>query len=131
MSVAAVVVVLVVIRYWPFGDNADNNVNQTNQTAISPNLSLKISDQVAGETNDQDGDGLTDEEEQALGTDITKVDSDDDLLFDSEELNIYQTDPLNPDTDSDGLTDGEEVKKRLNPKGPGPLVDLSQAISDS
>jgi len=37
--------------------------------------------------SDSDGDGLTDSEEAAIGTD-----------------------PLNPDTDGDGLQDGEEVK---------------------
>jgi hypothetical protein len=79
---------------------------------------------------DSDGDGLTDEEEIALGTDPFNPDTDDDgindgdevelgtdplnpdtdgdILYDGGEL-IYGTDPLNPDTDGDGLTDGEEV----------------------
>lgn len=40
-----------------------------------------------------------------------QTDSDHDGLTDSEEINIYHTDPHNPDTDGDGLTDGDEVKK--------------------
>jgi hypothetical protein len=39
----------------------------------------------------------------------TFVDSDGDGLSDDDEVNIYGTDPHNPDTDGDGLTDGEEV----------------------
>jgi hypothetical protein len=37
-------------------------------------------------------------------------DSDDDGLTDSEEINIYGTDPNDPDTDGDGIWDGKEVK---------------------
>ena len=130
MSLAVIVVVLVVVRYWPLGNNgAEVNSNQASTSAINSNIRLQASTEVAGETIDQDGDGLTDDEENSLGTDIAKADSDADHLFDFEEVNIYQTDPMNKDTDSDGLTDGEEVLRRLNPSGPGPLVDINQAIS--
>ncbi len=87
---------------------------------------------------DTDGDGLTDKEEQALGTDIDnkdtdgdglfdgdeyleyktnalKKDSDDDGLIDSEEVLKYKTDPLNPDTDGDGYEDGVEVESGYDP----------------
>jgi hypothetical protein len=37
------------------------------------------------------------------------IDSDNDLLSDIDEQQIYQTDPFNPDTDGDTLTDGDEV----------------------
>lgn len=43
------------------------------------------------------------------------IDSDNDGLFDYQELNLYMTDPLNPDTDGDGYLDGEEVKNGYNP----------------
>jgi len=58
---------------------------------------------------DSDGDGLTDEEEAALGTDPDDADSDDDGLEDGEEVQTFLTDPLDSDSDGDGLTDGEEV----------------------
>ncbi len=70
---------------------------------------------------DSDGDSLTDLEEQALGTNINLIDSDFDGLSDYEEVRIYQTNPLNPDTDSDGFNDGDEVKNGYNPKGDGKL----------
>ncbi|MFO7936158.1 MAG: outer membrane beta-barrel protein [Kiritimatiellia bacterium] len=60
---------------------------------------------------DSDGDGLTDEEEAALGTDPFNKDTDGDGLTDGDEVNKYKTDPLNKDTDFDGLTDGDEVLK--------------------
>ena len=37
------------------------------------------------------------------------ADGDDDGLLDGDEVNIYLTDPTNPDTDGDGLPDGYEV----------------------
>ena len=48
------------------------------------------------------------------------VDSDGDGLSDSDETDIYRTDPFDPDTDDDGLTDGEEVAL-----GTDPLADDS------
>lgn len=58
---------------------------------------------------DTDGDGLTDAEENNLGTDPAKADTDDDGLSDGDEVNKYKTDPLVADTDGDGLSDGDEV----------------------
>lgn len=61
--------------------------------------------------SDRDNDGLTKCEEQALGTDPEKADTDGDGLKDGEEVNIYKTNPLSVDTDGDGLSDYDEVKK--------------------
>ena len=58
---------------------------------------------------DFDGDGLTDAEEVAAGTDPLDADSDDDGLSDGDEVNTHQTDPNNADSDTDGLSDGDEV----------------------
>jgi hypothetical protein len=75
---------------------------------------------------DSDQDGLTDEEETALGLNINSVDSDNDGLFDREEVMVYKTNPLLPDTDYDGYLDGAEVKSGYNPNGSGRLYDLNQ-----
>ena len=53
-----------------------------------------------------------------------RKDSDHDLLSDYEEVNVYGTDPHDPDTDCDGVPDGVEVRMGRNPKGPGLLKDL-------
>jgi len=66
---------------------------------------------------DSDNDGLSDDEERAIGTDPNDPDSDDDGLKDGEEVNQYDTDPLDADTDNDGLNDGDEIKVYLtNPR---------------
>ena len=65
---------------------------------------------VADRYLDSDGDGLYDWEEiEVYGTDPFDPDSDGDGLTDYEEVRIYGTDPLNPDTDFDGLSDGDEI----------------------
>jgi hypothetical protein len=50
------------------------------------------------------------------------LDSDQDGLTDAEELNIYQTNPLQADSDGDGYLDGDEVKAGYNPSGEGLLA---------
>jgi Concanavalin A-like lectin/glucanases superfamily/Bacterial TSP3 repeat len=44
-------------------------------------------------------------------SDLDTTDTDHDGLIDSDEINIWGTDPNNPDTDGDGLTDGAEVNQ--------------------
>jgi hypothetical protein len=51
---------------------------------------------------DSDGDGLSDDQERAIGTD-----------------------PLNPDTDGDGLSDGVEVKMGLDPLTPNLITSCN------
>ena len=97
-----------------------------------------------GSDTDSDRDGLTDEQELAIGTDPLLLDTDQDGLTDGQEVNGFPlpapepreddsafnlsegetwvvTDPLNPDTDGDGLKDGVEVT----------LYGLNPALSDS
>jgi hypothetical protein len=66
---------------------------------------------------DDDGDGLTNDQEEKLGTDPFNKDTDGDGLWDGSEVNEHNTDPLNQDTDRDGLSDGAEV----NQYGTNPL----------
>jgi hypothetical protein len=58
-------------------------------------------------TADSDFDGLTDLYETGSSTTlVTRVDSDTDLLWDSDESSIFRLDPNIPDTDNDGTPDG-------------------------
>ncbi|CAN2042665.1 hypothetical protein GMMP15_80018 [Candidatus Magnetomoraceae bacterium gMMP-15] len=68
-----------------------------------------------GEVVDTDNDGLSDSEEQNLGTDLNDPDSDDDGLNDGDEVNIHGTDPNNSDTDNDGYCDKEEIDAGTDP----------------
>ena len=74
--------------------------------------------------SDSDNDGLSDEKEQALGTDYLNPDTDGDKLFDREEAEVYKTNPLVKDTDGDGFEDGAEVQAGYDPNGPGKLIKI-------
>jgi hypothetical protein len=67
---------------------------------------------------DCDGDGLTDDEETALGTDPSNPDSDWDGLEDGDEVHVYSTDPMEDDSDGDGMSDGDEVQYGYDPLDP-------------
>jgi nucleoside-specific outer membrane channel protein Tsx len=69
---------------------------------------------------DTDGDGLTDSQEEELGTDPENPDTDGDGLTDGEEVELG-TDPLNPDTDGDGIPDGSD---------PDVLADVLDTLLD-
>ncbi len=64
---------------------------------------------------DSDGDGVSDEEEAALGTDALAADSDGDGLEDGREVNETLTDPTKTDSDGDQWPDGVEVGLGLDP----------------
>jgi LPXTG-motif cell wall-anchored protein len=64
---------------------------------------------------DPDGDGLTNAEEDALGTDKFDADTDNDGLKDGAEVKKHKTDPLDADTDNGGVNDGDEVANGTNP----------------
>jgi hypothetical protein len=68
-------------------------------------------------TGDTDGDGLSDVDEAAYGSDPLNQDYDADGILDGQEVYVHGTDPLNNDSDGDGLLDGEEV----NQYGSAPL----------
>jgi cysteine-rich repeat protein len=57
---------------------------------------------------DSDGDGLTDIDEMAQGTDPLDVDTDDDAIGDGIEVFVTMTSPIDDDSDDDGLVDGVE-----------------------
>ena len=61
-------------------------------------------------TDDADGDGLSDRQEELYGTNPWEADTDGDGLNDGDEIR-FNTDPLAIDTDRDTLLDGAEVHK--------------------
>jgi len=60
-------------------------------------------------SEDADADGLTNLEEQTLGTDPKKADTDGDGINDGEEVKKYKTSATLKDSDLDGISDGDEV----------------------
>ena len=55
-------------------------------------------------------------------------DSDGDLLSDADEVVVYQTDPLDPDSDDDGTPDGLEVARGLDPNSAASRLDRPNII---
>jgi type II secretory pathway pseudopilin PulG len=92
-------------------EEANNNENQNDEPTTTVDLLI-----------DSDGDLLTDAEEANLGTNSTRVDSDFDGLSDYDEVNTWQTDPTNPDSDGDTYLDGVEVDNGYDPLGAGKLI---------
>ena len=81
---------------------------------------------------DNDRDGLKNPDEQRLGTDPNRRDSDDDGLDDGDEVKRWNTDPLEADTDGDGVTDGEEVQNGRDPlKSDLPATPISTANAEN
>lgn len=64
---------------------------------------------------DYDEDGLSNKEEEILGTLLYGIDSDYDGLTDYDEVRVYLTNPLLKDTDGDGASDGFEVENGYDP----------------
>jgi len=128
--------VMLAYNLWYNPDSDNENANQINSvTSITPtnsaamvNSNVKL-DPITNVTIDEDGDGLTDEEEKDLKTNPRSLDSDKDGLYDREEVRVYKTDPLKADSDGDGNMDGTEVANGFNPSGSGLLLDLEEEIN--
>lgn len=75
------------------------------------NIGLGISYVATGCDTDEDNDGLTECEENKLGSDPNNPDTDGDGLMDGQEVNNIKSSFMKADTDGDGLKDGEEVNK--------------------
>ncbi|MGJ9593517.1 Rib/alpha-like domain-containing protein [Actinotignum sp. GS-2025b] len=99
---------------------------------------------------DTDGDGLTDSEEEKIGTDPKNPDTDGDGINDGDEVNGTKnpfkddkfnkdgkpgnTNPLNPDTDGDGVNDGDEVTGKNNggkPTNPNKADTDGDGVTDA
>lgn len=121
--VSSVVVILLIITGLYFfvlkgKDVSIPSIINGGETEKQPEYKIIIND---NRPLDTDQDGIPDEEEIKLGTSITEFDSDFDGIQDYHEINIWGTDPLNPDTDGDGFPDGLEIVTGYNPLGEGKL----------
>ena len=67
-------------------------------------------------SRDTDGDGLEDGDEVERGTDPNLRDSDGDGLDDQAEILEHDTDPTQADTDRDGIDDPDELEAGLDPR---------------
>ncbi len=113
-------------NYWDDYTGVDNDGDGIGDTPYiiraDGNPSLVIKDDypwiVENGWNDTDGDGLTDYDEiNIYGTNPNNPDSDGDGLWDGTEVEMAAgsgcPNPLNPDSDGDTLTDGAEVEVEM------------------
>jgi hypothetical protein len=100
----------------------------TAEEALNPVTLVFVTEAPAEEPVDSDGDGVSDEEEAALGTDPANPDSDGDGVQDGGEVNAG-TNPLEPDTDGDGFTDREELDVQTDPLDPASFPTASEPNS--
>lgn len=82
--------------------------------------------------SDADGDGLTNGEEAALGTDPDNADTDGDGRDDGDEVGAtdFPSNPLDPDSDDDGLGDLEEEARDWETDAFDPDTDDDDRLSD-
>ncbi len=104
------------------------NTETTEQT--NGNASSTDSRILFGEpTLDTDSDGLDDEYEKKIGTDMLLWDTDSDTLSDGDEVLTWKTDPKKNDTDGDTYPDGMEIRNGYNPRGDGKLFPTPTSTS--
>ncbi|MCH2586204.1 MAG: hypothetical protein MK138_15690, partial [Planctomycetes bacterium] len=82
---------------------------------LRPELIVTYISGAGGGQADFDGDGLSDVDEQAAGTNPVLADSDGDGLSDGAEVNTHGTSPTSRDTDEDGYADNEEILEGSDP----------------
>lgn len=98
-------------RVTPEQPTGETNTSQQTPTENGEDVLKKILAEreiLLSQSDDKDGDGLTDSEEQKLGTNPQKIDTDNDGLTDHFEVNVLKTDPKRIDSDGDGISDWNE-----------------------
>ena len=90
----------------------------TPTTSVTPTLEPSPSVTPTSIPLDSDGDGLSDPDEIARGTNPTSNDSDGDGVFDGYEVSVGLN-PLLPDSDGDGVSDYDEVSNDTVDPGSG------------
>lgn len=105
---AAYVVLAIGGRVRDPSDAANEETEAANEeeAAAEEEATEEPTAEATADPNDPDGDGLSNNDEESLGTDPENADTDGDGLSDSQEEGY--TDPLNPDTDGDGTSDSDE-----------------------
>lgn len=142
LYIVVIVLVLIILGAVILAKFAVVDKTNLNVSTVNSNLSVggsksSVNNQPGFKPNntnaapDADGDGLTDAEEVALGTNPNNPDTDGDGLFDREEVKVYKTNPLVKDTDGDGVSDGQEVKNGTNPNGSGILLNVQAAENNN
>ncbi len=110
IAIIMVATVSFAIYYFFFRDSGGDKVVMENKNSTVVNENTNETPTPTDDDLDDDSDGLSNAEERRLGTDPLETDTDNDGLFDREEVKSFKTDPTKADTDGDGLSDYSEIK---------------------
>ncbi len=109
--VVAGVVVFVLMR----DDGTATNGSPSNQNTQAGTAIAPIDTTNVNPNTDTDYDGLSDAEEQKIGTNPTNADTDGDGLSDFDEATKYKSDPKKATSGPLTVNDGDAVKQGLDP----------------
>lgn len=84
-------------------DSDSDGLDDSWELSYFPNLTTAIG------SGNNDSDGLTNLQEQSVGTNPILSDTDSDTLDDDDEINVHGTNPLLADTDGEGINDADEL----------------------
>ena len=111
-------------KWWEEENNLNDN-DPTDAASDNDHDGLTALQEYNGGVNstdpnnpDTDGDGLTDGEERALGTNPLIADTDGDGISDGDEVHKFHTNPLLADSDGDGAPDSLELRVGTDPMNP-------------
>lgn len=117
----------------PFATATSVSATETARPTVTPTVDLAPIATATFCAADNDNDGLTNCEEQQIGTEIDSPDSDDDSLSDYDEVTKYNSTPTDNDSDDDTLFDGVEVSGlgRPCPTSPTNLDSDGDGVQDN
>jgi hypothetical protein len=92
---------------------------------------IEVDDSVVASVADSDGDGVTDADEIAVGSDPGRYDTDRDGIGDGEEILVLNSSPVKTDTDGDGSSDWAELVAGTNPANPSSVLAITAIERDA
>ena len=121
ITILILIIILAVVWFLFFNKNQETGETHSSASVQTEDMQEEIPTLPKAFEHDKDRDGISDEEEEKLGTSDYEFDTDGDGLSDKTEIEKWKTDPTKRDTDGDGYGDAIEILSGYNPLGEGTL----------